>query len=85
LAKDLKSYEEYVKILLLQFEELYHSLDSAEVQDAFHTLKRRAVINHVENEKHQLSRDLQSAEGDELRKLLEKDKILNNLLNTYKD
>ncbi len=85
IAKDLHAQEDYVKILVLQFEELYQDLDGGGVQDAFHTLKRRAIHAYVEHQKRLISHQLSMADGPELQALLEKDKILNNLLNNYKD
>lgn len=85
IAKELHTQEDYVKILVLQFEELYQDLASDEVMNAFHTLLRRAVHDYVKYEKAKLQLTRQSADDATKRQLEEQDKQMNLLLNKYKD
>lgn len=55
---------EYVKILELQFEELYKALDLVELRDEAHRLKHRLIERYVAQKKQQLMAALDEAEDE---------------------
>lgn len=55
---------EYVKILELQFEELYKALDLVELRDEAHRLKHRLIERYVAQKKKQLMAALDDAEDE---------------------
>ena len=55
---------EYVKILELQFEELYKALDLVELRDEAHRLKHRLVERYVAHKKQQLMAALDEAQDE---------------------
>lgn len=81
IAKELHAQEDYVKILVLQFEELYQDLDTMSVNETFHTLKRKVVKNYANYELAKISQKIQTVSEPEQRELMLKANQLNHLLN----
>ena len=79
-AKDLKDIVEYVKIITLQFEELYADVDQLELQLEVLRLKSRYIELYVKDQKKQIVEQLQSASDAETNQLLMKVRELDQLL-----
>lgn len=82
--KALQSIADYVKITILQFDELYRSLEFTELQYEVARLQERLVASYVKQQKQLLSERMDAADDDEVRRLLTADKELNNLLKLTK-
>lgn len=80
----LKEIADYVKMLSLQYEELYQSVDLLELRADAEYLESELVKQYVEIQKAQNKRAYQTASAEEERQLLMKDKDLNELLRKYK-
>lgn len=80
----LKEIADYVKMLSLQYEELYQSVDLLELRADTEYLESELVKQYVEIQKAQNKRAYQTASAEEERLLLMKDKELNELLRKYK-
>lgn len=85
VAKQLQSIADYVKITALQFDELYRSLETTELQYEAARLQERFIAQYVRTKKQQVADRLSTADDDEARRLLTADKELNNLLRRAKD
>jgi len=79
-SKDLKDIVEYVKIITLQFEELYADVDQLELQLEVLRLKSRYIELYVKDQKKQIVEQLQSASDAETNQLLMKVRELDQLL-----
>ena len=87
-AKDLKplqSIADYVKITILQFDELYRSLETIELHYEVTRLQERFIAHYVKQQKQLVAEHFKTADDDETRRLLTLDKELNNLLKKAKD
>ncbi len=82
--KPLQSIADYVKITILQFDELYRTLEHTELQYEVARLQERLVAQYVKHQKQIVSEQLQSADDAEVQRLLTADKELNNLLKSVK-
>lgn len=82
--KPLQSIADYVKITILQFDELYRSLEITELPYEVARLQERIVAHYVKQQKQLLSDRMEAADDDEVRRLLTADKELNNLLKQVK-
>ncbi len=82
-AKELLSIGDYVKIVILHFEELYRSLESIELHNEVARLQERLVAMYVKEQKQKIHGQLLDKKVDD-RKLLELDKALNDLLKEAK-
>ncbi len=81
LQSDLPDVVEYVKILTLEYEELYAALDDTEAHYEVVRLRAKVVEDYVKRQKTLLARAMQSAKDDQsLKQLLEKVKKLDQLL-----
>jgi DNA primase len=81
LAKQLQSHADYVKIIMLQFEELYHDLPLDDLREQADNLKHRLIDRFVKTQKRQLAAKMESIEDEaELRKLVAKADKLNQLI-----
>jgi len=80
VAAQLQPIADYVKIIMLQFEELYQDLprDDLTVQAA--RLKQRLIERHVKTQKEALATAMQTAEGSDLKKLMQSADKLNELI-----
>lgn len=80
----LQGVADYVKILGLQFEELYQDVEMQELEYEAVRLQHKLVEQYVKMQKQQLIHDLQNADETTETELLTKVKELDNLLKTYK-
>jgi len=83
-AAVLKEQAEYVKMLSLQYEELYQGVELLELRNDAEYLQSELVKYYVETQKAQNKIAYQTATPEEERALLAKDKELNELLSKYK-
>jgi len=83
-AAALKPIGDYVKITLLQYEELYQGLELTELQYEVTRLQARLVEQFVKHKKEQLITQLRSADDALTISLLEHVKALDTLLNSVK-
>ena len=80
-AKKLQSIADYVKITSLLFDELYRSLEITELQYEVTRLQERLVAQYVKQQKQLIATSINSADDEEVRRLMTNDKELNKLLN----
>jgi DNA primase len=81
LAKELQQISDYVKVLVLQFEELYQDLSFEELKEQAGRLKHRLVAGYVKIQKRQLMAKMQAISDEkELKKLIQKVDKLNKLM-----
>ncbi|MBX4197262.1 hypothetical protein KW801_01750, partial [Candidatus Saccharibacteria bacterium] len=81
IAEQLQPISDYVKILLLQFEELYLDLPLADLTEQAAQLKHRLIDRYVKIQKHKLVVAMQAAKDDnELNSLVQKADKLNALI-----
>jgi DNA primase len=80
----LQSIGDYVKITILQFDELYRTLETTELQYEATRLQERLVTQYVKQQKELLAEQLQSADDDKAHELLIRDRELNELLKQVK-
>lgn len=83
-AQELRAISDYVKILLLQYEELYQGLEFQELHYEAAQLQTRVVSQFVKIEKQKLIVQLESADDEEQQVLLAHVKQLDLLLNQSK-
>ena len=83
-AAALKPIGDYVKITLLQYEELYQGLEFTELQYEAARLQTRLVEQFVKHKKEQLITQLHDADDASTLSLLEQVKALDTLLNHVK-
>ena len=84
LVKELQSVADYVKITSLLFDELYRDLEITELRYEAARLQERLVGMYVKEQKNKLSEEMKTASEKQTRKLIEKDKALNQLLKESK-
>jgi DNA primase len=81
IAEPLQPISDYVKIIMLQFEELYQDLPSADLAEQAAQLKHRLIDRYVKIQKHKLAVAMQAAKDDnELNSLVQKADKLNALI-----
>jgi DNA primase len=81
IAEQLQPDGDYVKIVMLQFEELYQDLPLDELQEQAKRLKRRLLDRYVKIQKHNLANAMQQTKDDnELSELMAKVDKLNALI-----
>jgi len=81
LASKLQDDIDYVKILSLQFEELYQEVPINDLEEQAIQLRRRLLDRYVKMQKHELAEAMQHASDEkELKKLLNKADKLNLLI-----
>jgi DNA primase len=83
-AAALKEVADYVKMLSLQYEELYQGVELLELRNDAEYLQSELVKHYVETQKAKNKLAYQNASPAEERALLAKDKELNELLSKYK-
>lgn len=81
-AAALRPIGDYVKILLLQYEELYDNVELTELQYEASRLHSKLITQYVKMQKQRLRHQLQSANETETKALLEQVKQLDQLLKT---
>lgn len=79
----LKPIADYVKILALQYEELYETVELEELQYEATRLQSKLIEQYVKMQKQRLAHQLQSSDEAETKALLEQAKQLDALLKTY--
>ncbi len=80
----LSELEDYVRILLLQYEELYQGLEFLELQYEATRMQARLIERYVKTKKTELAEALRSADEATTARLLEKAKAYDTLLHKYK-
>jgi DNA primase len=83
-AAALKSIGDYVKIIVLQYEELYQGLEFTELQYEAARLQARLVEQFVKHKKQQVVAELADADEASTTALLEQVKVLDTLLKHVK-
>ncbi|MDB5183261.1 MAG: primase [Candidatus Saccharibacteria bacterium] len=83
--QELQSIADYVKITVLQFEELYRNLEYIELHNEVTRLQERLVDMYVKDQKQRVRKAMETASDTDTRKLLEADKRLNDLLKQAKE
>lgn len=80
-ARQLQGASDYVKIIALQFEELYQDLLSQDLVEQATHLKQRLIGRYVKNEKMKLVAKMQqTTDNQQLQKLMEQVNKLNSLI-----
>jgi DNA primase len=82
--KPLQSIADYVKITILQFDELYRTLETTELHYEVTRLQERLVTQYVKQQKMIIAETLGTANDNDIQRLLTTDKELNKLLNQVK-
>jgi hypothetical protein len=81
IAEQLQTDGDYVKILVLQFEEMYQDLPLDDLTEQANQLKRRLIDRYVKIQKHNLVKAIDRAKDDqEINVLLAKVDKLNALI-----
>lgn len=81
VAEKLQSDGEYVKILMLQFEEIYQDLSLNDLEEHVVSLKRRLIDRYVKIQKHHLAESMEQAKSEkDVQELLGKVDKLNRLI-----
>ncbi len=83
--KDLRKVIDYVKMLSLQYETLYQSLDDLEQEYEAQRLQIRLVENYVKTQKIMLAAEMDGADDNKTKVLLEKVKSFDALLKKSKE
>ncbi|HLG91087.1 MAG TPA: DNA primase [Candidatus Saccharimonadales bacterium] len=82
LAAPLQKTGDYVKIISLQFEELYQRLPAADLREQAVSLKHRLISRYVKIQKHRLAEEMgQISDQKKLQKLMRQANKLNELIN----
>jgi len=85
-AKQLQGASDYVKIIALQFEELYQDLPLEDLKEQAARLKHRAIARYVNTQKTKLAEQMQGTTDDaQLQKLMRKANQLNTLIKLVED
>jgi DNA primase len=81
VAASLQEIGDYVKIITLQYEELYQELSSDDLRDQARSLVHRLIDRYVKIQKHALAQAMQVANSeDEVKQLVRKADKLNELI-----
>jgi DNA primase len=83
-AAKLQPIADYVKMLLLQYEELYEDVEGLELPYEVSRLQTKLIEQYVKMRKQHLIQQLQSADEAETKVVLEQVKDLDNLLTKHK-
>jgi len=84
--KQLQGASDYVKIIGLQFEELYQDLSLADLREQAARLKHRLIERYVNTQKTQLAEQMHDTTDEvQLQKLIKKANPLNNLIKVVED
>jgi DNA primase len=82
--KDLQNIEDYIKVLLLQYDELYKIQDNTELHYEASLLQAKIIQQYVKTKKQNISEQLKTADSLQLQKLLKEAKELDKLLRNNK-
>jgi hypothetical protein len=81
VAASLQEIGDYVKIITLQYEELYQELSSDDLREQARSLVHRLIDRYVKIQKHALAQAMQVANSeDEVKQLVRKADKLNELI-----
>jgi DNA primase len=81
LSEQLQEAGDYVKIIVLQFEELYADLPPADLEEQAHKLKHRLIDRYVKTQNRKITKAIEAAETEEQRmEFMQKAKKLNELI-----
>jgi DNA primase len=81
LSEELQVVGDYVKILVLQFEELYADLPIDDLEELAQKLKHRLIDRYVKMQNRNIAKAIDAAKTDEQRlELMQKSKKLNELI-----
>ncbi len=81
LSAPLQIIGDYVKIIMLQFEEIYQNLSPEDLREQAINLKRRLMDRYVKIQKHKLAQAMDAASSEEeIKKLVQKADKLNELI-----
>jgi DNA primase len=81
LSEELQAVGDYVKILLLQFEELYADLPANDLEEQAEKLKHRLIDRYVKMQNRKITKAIETAKDDEQRlELMQKAVKLNELI-----
>jgi DNA primase len=81
LSEELQVVGDYVKILVLQFEELYADLPIDDLEELAQKLKHRLINRYVKMQNRNIAKAIDAAKTDEQRlELMQKSKKLNELI-----
>jgi DNA primase len=83
-AARLKPVSDYVKILSLQFDELYTGIELLELRNEAARLQTRLIEQYVKTQKNELAKRLREANEADQTALLEQAKQLDKLLNAHR-
>jgi DNA primase len=85
LAEGLQAIGDYVKIIILQFEEVYQELSLDDLREQAINLKRRLIDRYVKIQKHKLAQAMEAAGSEEeIKDLVRKADKLNQLIHPPK-
>jgi len=83
--RELQQISDYVKVIALQFEELYQSLALEDLEEQALNLKRRLIGRYVKTQKRALAKSMgKTTDSKELRELMRQADKLNKLINPPK-
>jgi hypothetical protein len=77
---ELKEITDYVKMLALQFEEIYQGLELLELRNEAARLQAKLIEQYVKSKKRPIIEAMRTANDDETARLLEQAKALDLLL-----
>lgn len=81
LAKELQQISDYVKILVLQFEELYQDLPSEDLKEQAQRLKHRLIAGYAKIQKRKLVAEMQATSNEKkLQQMMKQVDKLNKLI-----
>jgi DNA primase len=83
-VEELRVIGDYVKILILHYEELYQDIEPHELEYEITQVRSKLISQYVKMQKQRIVHELQSADDETQLKLLQSVKELDNLLKTYK-
>lgn len=83
-AGQLRDIADYVKIIALQFEELYAELPPSDLEEQATHLKQRLIDRYVKIEKEKLALEMKNVNEEEQKRLMKQADKLNELLNKRK-
>ncbi|MEK7096239.1 MAG: hypothetical protein AAB896_03055, partial [Patescibacteria group bacterium] len=85
-AQQLQGASDYVKIIALQFEELYQDLPQQDLKEQAARLKHRLLERYVKTQKTKLAEQMQDTTDEvQLQKLMQKANQLNTLIKLEQD
>ena len=83
-VEELRPLGDYVKILVVHYEELYQNVELHELEYEVVHVRNKLIEQYVKMQKQRLALALQDASDDETKQMLEQAKTLDQLLKTYK-